>query len=94
MSFVSNESVFVYFYMDCTIFIGSDKRYCRKDYSPERLSVICNGSARVQYNKFCMNLKLQRAVQLDCSYCKLANELRKIEPNVCISLSQNFDNVV
>ena len=93
MRFVSNERVFVYFYMDCTIFIGSDKRYCRKDYSPEKMSVICNVSARVQYNKFCMNLKLQRAVELDCSYCKLPNELRKIEPNVRISLNQNFDNV-
>ena len=77
MSSVSNEGVFVYFYMDCTIFIRSDKRYCRKDYSPERMSVICNGSARVQYNKFCMNLNLQRAVELYCSYCKRANKFEK-----------------
>ena len=77
MSSVSNEGVFVYFYMDCTIFIRSDKRYCKKDYSPERMSVICNGSARVQYNRFCMNLNLQRAVELYCSYCKRANKFEK-----------------
>ena len=69
--------VFEYFYIDCTIFIRTDKRHCRKDYSLERLAVIFHGSARVQYNKVCMNLKLQRAVDLYCSYCKLAIKLGK-----------------